>query len=124
MEQSKISWDNLDEVYENEEDYEALCEKSKPSDFYFAVNKFMDFCAGEDEDARDGYTYIAIVPKVYFNKENCMWDQSMYLDHILPDDFNEAMESIWECERSIEDARKVLIEMGFEENSEVFRQSD
>src|SRR5271167_4049365 len=83
-------------------------ENSKPSDFYFSVKEGLEVVGGD--------TMVAIVPKVYFQKEGCMWDQSMFLEHILPDDLGECMTSCWETERSAEEVRQDLLTRGFEEN--------
>jgi hypothetical protein len=103
---SDVSWE--DPPY-NTPEYEELCKNSKPSDFYFDVKADLEVCSG--------YTMIAIVPKLYFHKEGYMWDQSMNLNHILPDDLSEAMESCWDSERSAEEVRKDLLARGFEENA-------
>lgn len=84
--------------------YRLLCQMSKPSDFYFAAQPY------------DEYTMIAIVPKEFFHSFGYMWDQSMLLDGILPGDFCESMESVWESERSVEEVRADLLAKGFEEN--------
>jgi hypothetical protein len=101
-----MNWE--DPPYNDEEAYSELCAKSMPSDFYFSVS--------ESDDFTHGYVFISLVPKVFFHKEGYMWDQSMFLDHILPDDFDESMESIWESPRSVEEIRADLLARGFEEN--------
>lgn len=98
-------WENP--PYDNWDEYQALCLNSVPSDFYFHIMP-------DQEDG--GFCIIALVPKAYFLKEHYMWDQSMPLDHILPSDFSESMESVWDSERSFEDIRKDLLTRGFEEN--------
>lgn len=102
-----LTWENP--TIRSEAAYEHLCENSQPSDFYFHVS---------DDYNEPGFTIISIVPKVFFEKEKCMWDQSMYLKNILPEDFGEEMESVWGCERNIEEVRKDLFARGFEENEE------
>lgn len=104
-----MSWENP--PYHNEEAYEKLCENSKPSDFYFHAQNDVN-------EVSFGATWIAIVPKEYWNTHKYMWDQSMFLDHILPEDFGESMESIWDSERPVEEVRKDLLARGFEENEE------
>lgn len=84
--------------------YSALCKNSKASDFYFAAQVY------------DEYTMVAIVPKEFFHTFGYMWDQHMPLDHILPDDMGEMMESVWDSERSVEEVRADLLARGFEEN--------
>lgn len=84
--------------------YRLLCQMSKPSDFYFVAKEW------------EGYTMISIVPKAYFHNFGYMWDQSMLLDNILPDDFCESMESIWDTERDVKSVRADLLARGFEEN--------
>ena len=104
-----VSW--ADPPYNDEDEYFALCENSKPSDFYFAA-KDHSGCFG-------GITMIVLVPKDYFQQEHCMWDQSMDLKHILPDYFFESMESVWESDQSVYDVRKDLLTRGFIENDEL-----
>jgi hypothetical protein len=99
-----MSWE--DPPYSGDE-YIELCEKSSPSDFYFAVRGDMEIV---------DVTMVALVPKVYFHKHGCMWDQHISVESILPDDLFEAMESVWETERDAEDVRKDLLARGFEEN--------
>jgi hypothetical protein len=101
-----VSWE--DPPYQDYEQYLQLCHKSVPSDFFFSVS--------EDSFSGIGCS-ISICPKLYFQKENDMWDQSMDLDHILPSDLFEAMESVWTSERSMEDVRNDLLSRGFEENA-------
>jgi len=105
---NSLAW--ADPPYSDHDAYEQLCENSKPSDFYFSVKEDMSFT--------NGFTFIAIVPKLYFVSEKCMWDQSMFLEHILPEDCSEAMESVWDCERSADEVRKDMLARGFEENEE------
>lgn len=104
---NNVSWE--DPPYHNDSSYEELCKNSKPSDFYFAAQK------GEDE-----FCMVAIVPKLYFNKEGYMWDQSMQIEHLLPDDLSESMESIWENDgdRTVEEIRQDMLRRGFEENDQ------
>src|SRR5271154_1291907 len=103
---SNISWE--DPPYNNRTEYAQLCENSKPSDFYFSVKEGLEVVGGD--------TMVAIVPKVYFQKEGCMWDQSMFLEHILPDDLGECMTSCWATDRGAEEVRQDLLTRGFEEN--------
>jgi hypothetical protein len=111
MNNTQLTWENLDEVNYSD-DYEKfanLCKSSKPSDFYFhlAINK-------DEPDFVD----ISIVPKSYFRKHHHCVDDNVNLDHILPDDVEELMESAWSSDRPIEDLRKDFLERGFEENKE------
>jgi len=107
-----ITWETLETNYSSNtyEEYENLCINSKPSDFYFYVGPIAP---GEDDE---DYSFIHIVPKIFFDTYNHMWDQSMNLNHILPEDFGEEMECIWSCERSKEEVITDLIERGFEKN--------
>jgi hypothetical protein len=107
---NKLSWDNLDD-YDHKE-YDELCKQSTPADFYFAVSNSLSF----DPNDNDAFTFIAIVPKAFFDKERCMLDSSMDLEHILPEDFGEEMEGIWSTSRSVDEVRKDMLERGFEEN--------
>lgn len=40
------------------------------------------------------------------------------LDHILPSDFYESMEGVWESERTVNEVRVELLSLGFEENED------
>jgi hypothetical protein len=105
---NNLSWENP--PYGDRKAYQELCQNSKPSDFYFDVKANLGV---------DGFTMITIVPKLYFDKEGYMWDQSMNLNHILPADLSEAMESCWDSERSAEEVRQDLLARGFEENTKL-----
>lgn len=107
-----ISWETLETNYNSNkwEEYDNLCKSSKPSDFYFYVGPLAP---GEDNE---NYSFIHIIPKIFFDTYNHMWDQSMDIDHILPEDFGEEMECIWGCKRSIEKIKADLIERGFLES--------
>lgn len=76
---------------------------AQPSDFYFRTDEY------------DGCAMTTIVAKVFFDKEQCVDDQTANIDHLLPEDFYEIMEATWECDRSVDDVRKDLIARGFEE---------
>jgi hypothetical protein len=89
-------------AWDTEEKLNEFFKKSQPSDFYFRVDDY------------DG-TFIVIVAKAFFDTNGYVDDQTPRIDHLLPNDFYEAMESTWECERSVEDVKKDLIARGFEE---------
>lgn len=108
---------------DDDEAYAALCESSQPSDFYFAI---ID----------DGYDdIVCIAPKAYYDKHNCMWDQYIPLDHILPDDFGDSDAGlilnvagktftvdgawVWAPDRHIDDTKRDLVSRGFEENDDI-----
>lgn len=86
----------------------------KASDYYFMVLE-------EDEDT----SYLGIVNKKYWEDNECLRDQciSKELEHILPNDFHEVMESHFEYYvksdyseyPNIEKGRAILLELGFEE---------
>ena len=106
--------DNLDVICRkyggsNGSPYWELCKQSTPADFYFAVSNSLDF----DPSAHDSFTFVAIVPKAYLKKEGFMWDQSMNLKHILPEDLEEEMECIWGTNRSVDVVRKDMLARGF-----------
>ncbi len=107
MKNNKINtWE--DPIYTPFSGYEKLCKESVPSDFFFSVFEWTG--TG---------TCIAIVPKLYFLKEKCMWDQSMPIEHLLPDTFSESMECVWETEKNDLDlVKNELLSMGFLENDE------
>lgn len=103
----EYSW--ADPPYSNDDAYTELCEQSKPSDFYFCAIKDIDGCSY-------GETMIGIVPKEYFDSFGFMWDQTMFLEHILPEDFSESMECIWDSDRPAPSVRQEMLALGFEEN--------
>jgi hypothetical protein len=104
---SKMSWEKP--PYHNDDTYMKLCENSKPSDFYFVAQK--DY---------EGFVMVAITPKLYFHKNGYMWDQSMQIEHLLPNDLSESMESVWESDsdRTVEEIRQDMLSRGFEENEQ------
>src|SRR5271165_7206454 len=101
------SWEDIEKIYGDHDAYDELCQNAQSSDFYFSV---FD---------SDGTTMISIVPKAFFDKEDCIWDQSMNLDHLLPKDFGEEMECVWGTERSVEDTIKELLHLGFVANNKL-----
>ncbi|CAB4196932.1 hypothetical protein UFOVP1290_452 [uncultured Caudovirales phage] len=103
---TKLSWDNPPV---DDDELSKLCKISKSNDFYFYAYNAPNpiFGAG---------TTICITPKLYFQKENCLWDLSLMIEHLLPSDFYESMESEWESERSVDEVRSELLLLGFEEN--------
>ncbi len=113
----KITWDNLDEIYStitgpllgNRTLYEQLCAESKGSDFYFHVS-------GPDEYNHSARIYV--VPVVYFLKTHYAWDQSLHLDHLLPEDCLESMECVWETDLSVGEVMGFMAQRGFTENDE------
>ena len=106
----KLCWENVEEILsdDNEDLYEELCEKSKPSDFYFYAKNSTDV-SGEV------FTDIVITPKAFYDKSGHFWDQHMNIEHILPDDFENLMEGIWSSERTIKEIKQDMIARGFEE---------
>lgn len=68
-------------AFSSEETLNDFFQKSHPSDFYFKVDEY------------DGFSYTVIVAKVFFDNNNCVDDQTPRIEHLLPDDFCEAMES-------------------------------
>jgi hypothetical protein len=92
-------------------DYHELSANSLAKDFYFAT--IIDF---------DGLTMVAIVPKSYFDKYGCMWNQSMDLHHILPSYLDtEFVDGIYDVMIDIEKVYQDLIKLGFEENEDLLK---
>jgi hypothetical protein len=115
MNNIQLSWENVEVILDHDDDgelYDKLCQNSKPSDFYFDL---LD---------DNGITIINLSPKLFFDKNECMFDQPMYLEHILPDDFGDEMENVWSSERSIDEVRKDLLERGFMEEPKLTNMSD
>jgi hypothetical protein len=112
----EMTWDNYEQFESSEfkdPSFENMCAKTKASDYYFYVDDSQPWIyLGKT------YIYICLTPIAYFKRRGCMFDCSMYLDHILPDDFSESMESTWECPRSLEDIKQDLLSRGFVDNEE------
>jgi hypothetical protein len=100
-----LTWENVDEISIDEERYEALIKASTPQDFYFCL-----------ESVDDGMTYIAITPKIWFDQYICMWDKHIGLEHIVPDDWYEYREGLFEAPDTWADAKKHLLMLGMTEN--------
>jgi hypothetical protein len=104
---SNVSWE--DPPYGDRDAYQKLCETSTPSDFYFLVKGESSFVESPG-DTPENFVMVFITPKLYFHKENNMWDQS--------NDLSECMESVWDNDgdRSVEEIRQDMLARGFEEN--------
>jgi hypothetical protein len=104
---AKLSWNNIEEILDMDDDgesYTKLCKSSKPSDFYFTVK--------EDEDLD---LYVCITPVVYFDTNECEFDQSLEIEHLLPEDFYEEMEGTYSVDRdcSVQEIEEELEALGF-----------
>lgn len=108
MTAKKLSWDDADQIYDSEEDYNQLCEKSQAYDFYFHINSGSYGLDGCD---------ISICPKVFFDKYNYCWDVDLMIEHLLPDDFEEMMPGNYLSDRSIQDLKNDLLKRGFVQNN-------
>lgn len=102
-----LSWENLGEEGFDYKTYKELCKQSSPKDFYFSV-KQDNHC-----------TYVAVIPKIFFDKNGYMWDQHMDLSHILPEDLGEEMECVWSSLRTEEEVSADMISRGFIENKSI-----
>lgn len=89
----------------------------EPNECYFAV----EICP--DDRA---YTTIYITNKSHYDAEDCLNDN--FGDHSLTQDtldlfekneIGNTMEATWDVELSAEKTRKLLIQMGFEENNKL-----
>lgn len=85
-----------------------LCKEAEPSDFYFNI-----------QDDGSGYCFISIVPVLFFDKHGSFFDETIPIDHLLPDDFEEEMECTYGCDRSAEDVREELLGLGFRVSDDV-----
>lgn len=74
--------------YEKMDELDKAWQATKADEYYFSVMNL------------DGETNVYIVPIDYFNSEKCMWDQSMNLEHILPDYMSESMECVWVADKN------------------------
>ena len=105
----KITWSNINEVYGKVKPEELLefYESTSPEDYYFATIEI------------DGDAMVGIVGKDYFDENEDYFDQSIHLEHILPDHLFECMESIWTTmDSSREEVREELKDLGFTENKD------
>lgn len=117
MSKVELTWDNLDGIYNDgsrvDALYHELCRRSKPSDFYFYVT-----------ETNEGDVWLTITPKLFFDQNSYSWDQSMDLEHILPD-FTEEMECTYapnDNDRRASEIRNDLLAKGFLENEEFSNQ--
>lgn len=104
---SKLDWNDIEEILAVDDDgevYEKLCKQSKASDFYFSVQK--------DEDLE---LCVYITPVSYFDEKNVQFDQSLMIEHLLPEDFYEEMEGCYAVDRdcSLEEIEEELTDLGF-----------
>lgn len=105
-----ITWKNIDEVYlkVTHEQRLEFYESTTPQDYYFATIEI------------DGEVMVGIVGKDYFEMYDTLFDQSIYLDHIIPDYLFESMESIWSTvDFSREEVAEDLKDLGFTENKQL-----
>lgn len=65
--------------------------------------------------------YVAITPKEFFKQESVMFDQHLDIDHLLPEDFGYEMEGVYSTSLPPKQARKILISLGFVEDSDFTR---
>lgn len=102
----------LDTIWGDDKAVRDLCDKATPSDFYacFLPGSLLDM------DDNDNACYVSICPKEYFDRHDCEFDQTLPIDHLLPKDFSEAMEGVYEATRPLKDVRQDLLELGFKES--------
>lgn len=104
---SNLSWANK---YHIGHAFEKLCEQSGPDDFYvhlYSANPGMGNVLK---------THVLVVPIDFFDTHGHILDRTPYIDDFLPDDYGEVEEAIFVTDKSIEEARKELIELGFTES--------
>jgi hypothetical protein len=82
----------------------------EPSECYFTVGKY---------DGCDAGVAAVITPIAFFEENGCLDDSfgdHSFRDGVIPDSMYECMESTWETELSVDEARKILLDAGFVEN--------
>lgn len=92
-----------EELEFGDDEPEDVFKRMSASEFYFDV----------DIDDR---TVVIIVPKVFWDKEEYLYDQCRGLDHILPPYItyvNEICDAMWSSSKSLEQTTKDMIELGF-----------
>lgn len=103
----------------------------EPADYLFSIKG-----PPEPEDRGDGvlefaswkWTSILIIPKIFWDKNNCIpdWHQSGYLKDQgieLPLDLGEEMESIWSSNHLPYQVKKALTDLGLTWSDEVYQKS-
>lgn len=73
-------------------------------DFYFQQSK-----------GPEGETLFYITPKAYYDREGCLSDESGVANSILPVEFGEVMESVYEYEGEPQAGRQILLDLGMQE---------
>jgi hypothetical protein len=94
--------ENPMDMHERYQDDDAFAEY-KPSNFVFIA------------DAEGEAFYIT--PKEYWRSENCVYDQHIEIDHLLPAGFDQAAESYFLYSGNFDDGRELLIQIGMKEVS-------
>lgn len=64
-------------------------------------------------------TLMILSKKVFFDKNGHLDDRERGQEANLPVGFYNVMEAVWETDESVEEARKLMIEAGFTENSDL-----
>jgi hypothetical protein len=97
---------------DNDDAFEAFWKTQTGSDFYFAIYK-----PNSDYDVTEGAGATALIsPKAYVDRDGCLWDGGMNLEHIFGEHFHELMESTYEFDGPPDRARELLLSFGMTEN--------
>lgn len=102
-----ITWNNIDDLWFDIEENElhAFYKSTSASDYYFhAYNHYSEGVC------------VVICSKDYFKKHGYVFDQSINIDHLLPDHFFEIMESEWVSDNDLNTTIKEMEELGFTRN--------
>lgn len=78
--------------------------KLLPENFYFYAG-----------DSPDG-TLVIITPVSYFHEYECVYDQHLEIESLLPDCMSEEMECMFHSFKSAEETRQELLKRNFKEN--------
>lgn len=78
----------------------------KPEDFYFQ----LVHCPQTEPD----YVFI-VTPRLYYDSEGCLSDESGIADEVMPNGFGELMESYYEYNGNAQVGRQILLAAGFKE---------
>lgn len=107
--EKKLSWASHKHLCDSDK-FEQLCEQSGPSDMYFSVYDAYDH--------KEMITCVAITPVEYFDTHGHMAPLTPFIDAI-PSDYGDLREGVLETEKSVEEARKELLALGFRENTNI-----
>ena len=75
----------------------------EPKDFYFELSRKVSG------------SFFLITPRLYYDTEGCLSDESGIADEVVPEGFYELQESTYEYQGTPEKGRELLIDIGMKE---------